>query len=101
MFLVGALTPGGGYSTAGKLTAGIGKKITRQMEKRGWSEGAINATIKNSAYTKKSINKATGNKATAYFDKDGSYVVRDDVTGNIIQISDKNDPNWIIDKNIK
>ncbi|QNT75857.1 colicin E5-related ribonuclease [Dehalogenimonas etheniformans] len=32
--------------------------------------------------------------ATAYFDKDGSYVVRKDKTGDIIQISNKNDPNW-------
>ncbi len=33
--------------------------------------------------------------ATAYYASDGSYVVRNDKTGEITQISNKNDPNWI------
>lgn len=32
--------------------------------------------------------------ATAYIKKDGAYVVRNDKTGDVVQISDKNDPNW-------
>jgi len=31
--------------------------------------------------------------ATAYY-KNGGYVVVNDVTGNIVQVSDLNDPNW-------
>lgn len=64
------------------------------------NEGSITATIKNPSYTKSAINKATGNKATAYFSKDGSYVIRDDVSKDVIQISNKNDPNWILDSSI-
>jgi hypothetical protein len=33
--------------------------------------------------------------ATAYYDKNGNYVVRNDRTGEIIQVSDRNDPNWV------
>ena len=32
--------------------------------------------------------------ATGYVARDGGYVVRNDRTGQIVQISDKNDPNW-------
>jgi hypothetical protein len=43
---------------------------------------------------------ANGNSATAYFNKDGSYIVRDDVTGDVIQVSNRNDANWIPDATI-
>ncbi|WP_445262408.1 colicin E5-related ribonuclease [Pseudomonas sp. LF-5] len=33
--------------------------------------------------------------ATGYVAKDGSYVVRNDRTGAIVQVSDKNDKNWV------
>lgn len=33
--------------------------------------------------------------ATAYIDAAGNYVVRNDVTGDIVQVSDRFDPNWI------
>lgn len=32
--------------------------------------------------------------ATAYIRTDGSYVVRNDITEDIVQISDRNDPDW-------
>lgn len=32
--------------------------------------------------------------ATAYINADGSYVIRNDVTGDIVQVSDRNKPNW-------
>jgi filamentous hemagglutinin len=32
--------------------------------------------------------------ATAYINEDGSYVVRNDQTGEIVQVSDRNNPNW-------
>ncbi len=31
----------------------------------------------------------------------GSYVVRDNNTGDVIQISNKNDPHWVPDQTIK
>lgn len=33
--------------------------------------------------------------ATAYYASDGSYVVRNDKTGVITQISNERNPNWI------
>jgi len=51
--------------------------------------------------TREAANRATGNKATAYFNKDGSYVVRDNITGDIIQISNRYDLNWVPDATIK
>jgi hypothetical protein len=47
------------------------------------------------------MNTSTGNAATAYFDGDGSYVVRDDVTGDLVQTSNRNDPNWVVDSRIR
>jgi filamentous hemagglutinin len=32
--------------------------------------------------------------ATAYINLDSSYVVQNDRTGEIVQISNKNDPDW-------
>jgi len=33
--------------------------------------------------------------ATAYIATDGNYAVRNNVDGTIVQISDRNDPNWV------
>jgi hypothetical protein len=44
-------------------------------------------------------NKPGGGKeddpATKYYDDDGNYVVVNDETGEVIQASNKNNPNWI------
>ena len=44
------------------------------------------------------FNPTTGTRlndpATGYIAKDGSYVVRNDKTGQIVQVSDRYDPNW-------
>lgn len=59
-----------------------------QITRRGWSQDTIDELVNNPYTTREAVNKATGNKATAYFRRDGHYVVRDDVTGNIVQMSD-------------
>ena len=33
--------------------------------------------------------------ATKYYDKNGDYIVVNDVTGDVVQIKDKNDLGWI------
>lgn len=71
-----------------------GDKIARQMPRRGWTENDIKDVLENPSATAKTINKATGNSATQYYRSDGYYVVRDDVTGEIIQVSDRTDPDW-------
>ena len=81
----------------GGNVARYGDKIARQMQRRGWTDQDISDTISKPADTAKTINKATGNTATKYYNSDGHYVVRDDVTDEIIQISDRNEPGWIDD----
>lgn len=78
----------------------IPKKIVDQMSKRGWTDDLLKSTRNNSFTTREALNKATGNKATAYFNKDGSYIVIDDITNDIIQISNRFDPNWFPDPTI-
>ncbi len=70
------------------------------MVKRGWTTESIHFLINNPFTTRIASNRATGNAATAFFHADGSYIVRDDVTGVIVQISDRLDPNWIPDATI-
>jgi len=78
----------------------ITNKISKQMAKRGWSKELIKSTISRNV-GREAYNKATGNVATAYFTSSGAYVVIDNVTKEIIQISNINDPNWVVDKTIQ
>jgi len=78
-------------------------KIRKQMEKRGWDDKRVEETMRNPDRTVTTRdtrhNPSTGTKnddpATAYIDKDGHYVVRNDNSGQIVQVSDRFDPNWI------
>ncbi|EAG9230996.1 T7SS effector LXG polymorphic toxin [Listeria monocytogenes] len=76
------------------------KKVNNQMKKRGWSEESVKSVVDHPHTTRKSGNKATGNDATVFYDKDGSYVIIDDKTNEIVQISDKFDKNWVPDAGI-
>lgn len=76
------------------------KKVNNQMKKRGWSEESVKDVVDHPHSTRKSVNKATGNGATVFYDKDGSYVIIDDKTKEIVQISDKFDKNWVPDAGI-
>lgn len=72
----------------------------KQFTERGWNKNSIQSTVDNPYTTRKATNRTTGNDATAYFNKDGSYVVIDNGTGKVVQISNKNNPNWTPDKSI-
>ena len=78
----------------------LSRKIQNQMAKRGWTEQSIDQTTSQPVHTSASQNMATGNAATAYFNADGSYVVVDDVTNEVTQISDRTKPNWVPDSRI-
>ena len=78
----------------------ITDKIKSQMEDRGWTDESINNTINDAYALRDSVNKETRNSATAYFNKDGSYVVVDNLTNDVIQISDTTRP-WIPDSSIQ
>lgn len=71
------------------------------MATRGWTVQDIDDVLNHPQAIRPATNRATGNAATAYFRPDGHYVVRDDVTTDIIQISNRNDPNWTPDPAIQ
>lgn len=79
----------------------IDNKISSQMVKRGWTEASIEETTTKPFTTRTAINKANGNPATVFYKQDGSYVSVDNITRNVIQISDSNNPgSWIPDSTI-
>lgn len=68
-----------------------------------WSENLVDETINRPhrrVQTRDTRYKADGSgqrhddPATAYIRTDGSYVVRNNMTGDIVQVSDRNDPDW-------
>jgi len=85
-----------GLSTSFKITA----KISGQMAKRGWTSALIRDTILKNV-GRKAVNRATGKAATAYFTSTGAYVVIENASKEIVQISDRFDKNWIVDASIK
>jgi RHS repeat-associated protein len=80
----------------------ISEKISGQMEQRGWNGQSIQKAVDDPYTTRQSIDMRTGQPSTAYYPEAGSrqYVVRNDVTGDIIQISNRNIPNWTPDLRI-
>jgi len=81
----------------------FGRKIEKQMLKRGWTKKLISDTITN-PYRVISVKdtryladgKRINDPATAYMNRDNSYLICNDKTGDIVQISDRNNPNWIL-----
>ena len=77
------------------------QKLTNQMNGRGWTEDLIRNTVDNPYTIRTGINKATGNSATVFYTQQGSYIIVDDVTKAIVQISDNINPStWIPDLSI-
>ena len=86
----------------GQVEITIEPKVKKQADKRGWTEEDIVQVIdkpekkvktKDTRWNNDSKTKRN-DPATAYFDADGNYVVRNDVDGTIVQVSNKNDPDW-------
>lgn len=76
-------------------------KINKQLPKRGWTADDVRELIENpgrTVPTRDTRYLPDGTRAnapaTAYIDKDGNYVVQNDETGDIVQVSDRNDPGW-------
>ncbi|CAI8936653.1 hypothetical protein EMIT0P100_30320 [Pseudomonas sp. IT-P100] len=91
----------------GKIT--IDGKIGGQLEARGWTqqevqdvidEGPVGTTADNRSASKTPDGLARSDPASVYGSKNG-YVVVNDRTGEVVQISGKNDPGWIPDSRIK
>lgn len=93
-------TPSSGNNVKFGSDSKSADKLARQMEQRGWTEQSVRDTVNNPTHTSPAMNKATGNNATAYFNADGSYVVVDNVSLEIVQVSAIGDANWIPDPSI-
>lgn len=72
----------------------IDTKIQRQMARRGWTEADIIETFNNPMKVARATNKATWAPATAYFIDANNYVVIDNISGVVLQLSHRNDPTW-------
>lgn len=71
------------------------------MTQRGWTESTVRDTVSNPYTTRVSTNKATGNSATVYYNEAGGYVIIDDITKAVVQVSDNINPStWIPDPSI-
>jgi RHS repeat-associated protein len=87
---------------AAKAATSIGAKIEKQIAKRGWSRQSVDDAIANptrTVATKDTRHLPGGGRmddpATAYYGKDGGYVIRNDRTGDIVQVSDRTDAGWV------
>jgi hypothetical protein len=86
---------------AGTDSNNYAPKIEKQLESRGWTKESVNDTISDpdrTVPTRDTRHLPGGGRmddpATAFINADGSYVVRNDVTGDIVQVSDRFDPDW-------
>ena len=80
----------------------FGAKIEGQLAKRGWTKDLVRSTIDKPTRTVpwRDTRHLPGgvtmdDAATAYYSRRGGYVVRNNRTGDIIQVSDRTDPAWI------
>lgn len=77
------------------------EKIGRQIDDRGWSEEEVRDLTK-SEPSGVSVDNTGGRNdpATVYGTPEG-HVVINDKTGDVVQVSDKNDPDWTPDSRIQ
>lgn len=85
----------------GEVATAIGSKIEGQMGKRGWTSESIEGTIAQPSRTASTMDTRhlpgggrMRDPATAYINADESYVVKNNRTGDVVQVSNRNDPNW-------
>lgn len=64
----------------------LSNKIVRQMVSRGWTKQEIFDTVK-AGKAFPAVNKATGGAATEYVSASGKFVVVDNATKQVIQVS--------------
>jgi RHS repeat-associated protein len=78
-------------------------KIDKQLGKRGWDAASVHDTVNNPDKVLDATDRRGGKDAPAhaYLNPDGSYVIVNDATGEVVQVSHRNDPAWIPDSSIK
>jgi RHS repeat-associated protein len=94
---------GGRGGEGGGRELNFGDKIQKQLKDRGWTRESVEETVNHphrTVETRDTRWRPDGrgrmdDPATAYINEDGSYVVVNDRTGDIVAISDRNDPHWL------
>lgn len=81
--------------------ASFGDKVAGQLANRGWTQRLVQSTIDDPASTvaTRDIRHLPGggrmdDPATGYVSRRGGYVVRNDRTGDIVQVSNRAKPGW-------
>ncbi|MBF0207508.1 MAG: hypothetical protein HQK53_11530 [Oligoflexia bacterium] len=77
--------------------------IETELSRRGWTMSQIGETVNRPHRTfeardtrmPKGGGPRLNDPATGYMNQDGSYVVRNNNTGDVVQINNKNDPGWL------
>ena len=79
----------------------FGQHVLSQLERRGWTKSDVLSAIANPVRTvrwRDTRHLPRGGRlddpATVYYSSGGGYVVRNDITGDIVQISNRNKPDW-------
>lgn len=83
------------------MTTTFSKKIQKQLKRRGWTRVHIlkliadpHRTVETKDRRHVSPGKQLDAPATAYVDAGGNYVVRNNETGDVVQVSNRHDPDW-------
>lgn len=80
----------------------IDRKIAAQLTVRGWTEQEIRSAAAGPPIGLSTDNTDGRNDpATVYGSRTHGYIVVNDVTDSVVQISDKRDPGWVPDSRIK
>ena len=79
----------------------FGPKIEGQLGKRGWNKESVERLISSPARREATRDTRAmpgggrlNDPATAFINSKGDYVIRNDVSGDIVQISNKFDVDW-------
>ena len=51
------------------------QKLSNQMDQRGWTRDSVKETVNNPYTTRTSVNKATGNSVTIYYNQQGASCI--------------------------
>lgn len=91
---------GGASKLLGPGTS-FGSKVERQLPSRGWTKRLVQSTIDDPVRTvpwRDTRNLRGGGRvddpATGYYGRRGGYVVRNNRTGDIVQVSNRTRPGW-------
>ena len=82
---------------ADEVNLSFSQKILDQLGPRDWTQDTVDETVKDPAQTHNVWDyTASGGRqaATAYVRSDGAYVVVNDSTGEVVQVSDGTNPDW-------